>query len=147
VAGGQLLAEIGETGRAPLGRLPVEQALECIAALRKLVGECLARPGNWQEDYVALAFCTLRGLRWRAISARGRRLLYLTSALAMLSAGGGPGRDANLETSRDLDMTDFGVMLTDHSSERNLMPPTESSPSSPSSETPDNPSGKSRPGT
>ncbi len=142
-----LLAEIGETGRAPLGRLPVEQALECIAALRKIVGECLARPGNWQEYYVALAFCTLRGLRWRAISARGRRLLYLTSALAMLSAGGGPGRDANLETSRDLDMTDFGVMLTDHSSERNLMPPTESSPSSPSSETPDNPSGKSRPGT
>ena len=122
-----LLAEIGLTRKPPRGRLPVEEALNPIAMVRQIVGECLANPNDWAEYYVALALCLLRGLRWGTISVRGRRLLFLASALAMSAAG---GRDGSLHTSRDIDATDINMMLTDITNERNLpqsdVPPTSS---------------------
>jgi hypothetical protein len=101
-----LLMELGVSMEPPEGRLPVEQALSCIAAVRGIVAECLADPEDWSEYYVALALCAMRGLRWKSISLRGRRLLFLVSALAMASA---TVKDGGSLTSPDVDKTDVDL--------------------------------------
>ncbi len=101
-----LLAEVGLSGEAPRGRLPVERALHCIAAVRGIVADCLADPENWSEYFVALALCAMRGLRWKSIAPKGRRLLFLVSALAMSSA---TVKDRSSPSAPDIDATDVNL--------------------------------------
>ncbi len=103
-----LLADIGMTLEAPASRLPVERALFNIATIRRIVAECLADPNDWSEYFVALALCTMRTLRWTAIPVKGRRLLFLVSALAMASA---TVRDGTSPSSPDIDATDINLKL------------------------------------
>lgn len=101
-----LLADTGASLNPPAGRLPVERALHSIATIRRIVAECLADPDDWSEYFVALALCTMRTLRWTAIPLKGRRLLFLVSALAMASA---TVRDATSPSSPDIDATDINL--------------------------------------
>jgi hypothetical protein len=106
----KMLADLGQTGKAPPGRLPVERSLQAIEAVRGIAGQCLADPDDWREYYVALALCAMRGLRWtRTISLKGRRLLFLVSALAMSAASVKEGFTA----APDTDATDVNLEVTD----------------------------------
>jgi len=59
-----------------------------IQDIRKIVEECLIRPDNWAEYYVALALASLRAMTWTTMHESGRRLMYLASGLAMQALQG-----------------------------------------------------------
>ena len=59
------------------------RTVEAVAAVRKVVQECLATEDNWYEYFVALALCALRAISWKSMSLGGRRVLYLVSAMAI----------------------------------------------------------------
>ncbi len=73
--------ESGQPVTAPNAQIAM--TLESIAALRKIVRECLSTEDNWYEYYIALALCALRGITWKSMSLGGRRVLYLVSAMAI----------------------------------------------------------------
>jgi hypothetical protein len=64
-------------------KTPLGKALSVIAKIRQIAFQCLAQPDQWAEYYVALAFCSLRGLNWDTISVASRRLLTLNAGLAI----------------------------------------------------------------
>lgn len=106
-----LLFEISQTGRLGQTTDSLSHALTAIVAVRDIVADCLADADDWREYYVALALCALRGMRWaKTVSLAGRRLLFLTSALAMALA---MGRDGVPASSPDVDTTDFNIGVTD----------------------------------
>ncbi len=76
-----VLMENGDT--TPIPNPHIAMTLEAIAALRKIVRECLSTEDNWYEYYIALALCALRGITWKSMSLGGRRVLYLLSAMAI----------------------------------------------------------------
>lgn len=61
------------------------KAFVVIQEIRKIVSECLARPGNWSEYYIPLALTCLRAMTWDTMHTSGRQLMYLASGLAMLA--------------------------------------------------------------
>jgi hypothetical protein len=65
---------------------PVASALRPVVTLRRIVEENLARPDYWPEYYVALTMLALRGISWDTVSVAVRRLLFLTSAVAIEAA-------------------------------------------------------------
>lgn len=68
-------------------RNPVTEALDAVKAIREIVAMNLARPNLWSEYYIGLALLGLRSLSWEhTASIDTRRLLFLTSALAVHAA-------------------------------------------------------------
>jgi hypothetical protein len=67
----------------PVIEKSVADLLGAVVVLRQIVGHCLARPNDWTEYYIALAFCALRGMTFGSMSLGGRRLMFLLAALAM----------------------------------------------------------------
>lgn len=105
------LLVIGQTLTAPEPDSELSRVLSVVVAVRKIVRECLAEEDDWREYYVALGLTLLRGLRWtKTVSLKGRRLLFLLSALAMSAA---TSRDGIVGTSHDMDTTDFNLDVTD----------------------------------
>ena len=54
-----------------------------LVALREIVADSLATPGQWGEYYVALALCALRAVSWETTMVGSRRLMFLVAALAV----------------------------------------------------------------
>lgn len=99
-------------------RNPVTDALDAIRAIREIVAINLARPNLWSEYYIGLALLALRSLSWEnTASVDVRRLLFLTSALAVQAAdhaessliGSDVTRDNNLRTSQTDRLSSFGL--------------------------------------
>ena len=64
-------------------QLDSQSALAPITYIRQIVSECLATENQWSEYFTALAFCSLRAIMWETIPIVGRRLMFLTAALAI----------------------------------------------------------------
>lgn len=60
-----------------------------ILAIREIVAQNLAVPGQWSEYAIARAFVALRGVGFSDLPTQARRLLLLVSAQAMDEAGAG----------------------------------------------------------
>lgn len=106
-----LLYEVGQTLTLPDASTDLARSLAPIVAIRQIVRECLAHAEDWREYHIALALTTLRGLRWsKTVSVRGRRLLFLVSALAMALAASPEGPSAS---GQDMDTTDYNIDKTD----------------------------------
>ncbi len=68
---------------AGLGVSRTTSAMQPVAAIREIVRECLAAPGQWDEYFVALAMTSMRAFTWDTMSLGGRRLMYLLAALTI----------------------------------------------------------------
>jgi hypothetical protein len=67
----------------PLVNPTLNNAITVIQENRRIVQECLYKEDNWSEYYVALALACLRAMTWKTMSLAGRRIMYLTSGLAI----------------------------------------------------------------
>ncbi|MGB7340639.1 MAG: Clp protease N-terminal domain-containing protein [Phototrophicaceae bacterium] len=61
----------------------IYDALKAIIALREIVAQSLAKPDDWHEYSLTLAFTALRAMTWETMSITSRRLMYLIAAFAM----------------------------------------------------------------
>lgn len=90
------------------------EALRMIEAVREVVKACLAVPGQWREYFVALMFIGLRLMDWRSETLDGRRLAFLSAALA-LSEINDPGSKGSSDstwsemTAADIDRTELQI--------------------------------------
>lgn len=89
-------------------------ALGMIEAVREVVRECLALPGQWREYFVALTFIGLRLMDWQSESLDGRRLAFLSAALALSetsdpAAKGSSDSTWSEMTAADLDRTELQI--------------------------------------
>ena len=75
--------------RPPLTGEPADTGVYPILAVRDIVRDLLAVPGQWSEYAVARAFVALRAVGFADLPMGARRLLFLTSAQAMADAGVG----------------------------------------------------------
>jgi len=90
------------------------ESLGMIQAVREVVRQCLALPGQWREYFVALAFIGLRLMDWQSESLDGRRLAFLSAALALSemtdpSAKGSSDSTWSEMTAADLDRTELQI--------------------------------------
>lgn len=105
------LINIGQTLSPPPPDTELNHVLGVIATVRQIVRECLSEPDDWREYYIALGLVLLRGLRWtKTVSLKGRRLLFLLSAVAMSAA---TSREGSVGSGQDMDVTDFNLDVTD----------------------------------
>jgi len=61
----------------------ITEAMTSIAAIRKVIHDCLLVESNWLEYYTAIAFAAIRGIGWSSMPLGGRRLMFLVSAMAI----------------------------------------------------------------
>lgn len=61
----------------------IYNALKAIISLRQIVARSLAKPNEWHEYSLTLAFTALRAMTWETMSISSRRLMYLIAAFAM----------------------------------------------------------------
>lgn len=70
-------------GGVGMGMSPASAAMRPVSAIREIVRECLAVPGEWDEYAIALAMASMRAFTWDTMSVGGRRLMFLLAALTM----------------------------------------------------------------
>lgn len=58
----------------------LDPAFLAIEALRGIARECLAKPDDWTEYWLALAFAALRAVTWETMSEGARRFMFLLAA-------------------------------------------------------------------
>jgi hypothetical protein len=80
------LAALNAQSAFPRMNPEVTLAFTPLIAIRGIVEESLAVKGAWQEYYIPLALSALRAISWENKSLGGRRLLFLTAALAIQEA-------------------------------------------------------------
>lgn len=84
------------------------QAMSPVAAIREIVAEILATPGDWEEYDIALTLCALRAITWETMPLSGRRLAFLVAALMIAelerAASGAGGGDT---LTQEQDETDY----------------------------------------
>lgn len=83
------------------------EAMSAVSSIRDIVSRLLATLGNWSEYYVALSLCALRAVTWHTMPLGARRLMLLTSALALGEMHRKPPTISETET-QSLDKTDMG---------------------------------------
>ena len=76
-----------------------------ILAVREIVQQNLAAPGQWAEYAIARAFVALRGIGFSDLSTQARRLLLLVSAQAMGDAGAGGETPENAPDATQVDLS------------------------------------------
>jgi hypothetical protein len=90
---------------------PAGRALMTVRVIREIVGQCLARPGRWNEYYIPLALLALRMMDWRSVGIQGRRLAFLLAALSISAlelpsdaqtSSGGPWSDMTSADQTDI---------------------------------------------
>lgn len=104
----------GKDLRAPEASQAAIEALTMIEAVREIVRACLAVPGQWREYFVALTFIGLRLMDWQSESLDGRRLAFLSAALALSetadpSSKGSSDSTWSEMTAADLDRTELQI--------------------------------------
>ncbi|MFN8379096.1 MAG: phosphotransferase [Anaerolineae bacterium] len=76
-----------------------------ILAVREIVRQNLAVPGQWAEYALARAFVALRGVSFVDLPVQARRLLLLVSAQAMGDAGAGSPAPENTPDATQVDLS------------------------------------------
>lgn len=76
------LAIINRGKDIPESAPEMRKALAPIRSVRHVAMQCLAKPGAWEEYYIALAMCALRAYAWDTISLGARRLMFYVAALS-----------------------------------------------------------------
>lgn len=92
----------------------LDKTLRIVAEIRGIVSELLAKPTDWSEYFIALAYCALRVLSWENRPLAARRLAYLVAALAFGQAE--RARRIFLATSSDLTVD----QTSDHNNQGDL---------------------------
>lgn len=102
------LTALNEQTALPRTNPQVALAISPLIALRDIVNESLADPSDWTEYYLALALAGLRAVTWENRSLGGRRLAFLTAALAIDELRRRHHRKSVSQTSEEItDMTEY----------------------------------------
>ncbi|MCC6615098.1 MAG: phosphotransferase [Anaerolineae bacterium] len=90
----------------------LDKAFLPVIALRGIVAECLARPNDWTEYWLALLFSALRAVTWETMTPGARRFMFLLAAwctrlLEMRQMSGANVTELSIDIDIDSDHTDL----------------------------------------